>query len=801
MTGALYRLGHAAARHYRIFIPVWLAVVVAVVLLANAGGRPTNNNLDLPGTGSQMATNLLEKGLPQQANGSVQIVLEATDGTLSSGSNMQAVQKTVDELKRDRYVASVISPFSPEGAAAISGDQKIGFISLFLNLSSGELSEEEAAQIFSKTAPASDAGLEVSAGGYLGAALSVPETNTSDRIGVIAAILILIGVFGTVTAMTLPLFTALAALLVGLGLIGFLGELIPVPQVAPTLGTMLGLAVGIDYSLFIISRHQRQLRAGMEAHESAARALASAGGAVVFAGSTVIIALLCLYFGGVDLVRSLGYAAALVVLVAVISALTLLPALMGALGNRIESLSVPFAHGPQPAEDRTSLWIRWAERIGRRPLPPALGGVTLLAVLAIPMFQMQLGSIDYGQYPTDTTQRQAYDTLTKGFGVGLNAPLLIAVEFPKGSPAKTDPDAEAQVQQQQQEQQQKQQQAIASGAQQSPSKAEQEQQQNQATAQQQAAATPASDQRLVKLQQTIKGTKGVVSVSPAQVSSDGSTALFSAIPASGPAAEKTRDLVSTLRDDVIPKSDSQTGLRAFVGGQTAAFIDLSAKIGDRLALVIAVVIVLGFLLLMVAFRSIVIPALAALLNLLAVLAAFGVLTAIFELGWGIELIGLEGTSPVVSFVPLMMFAILFGLSMDYQVFLLSRAKEKWDLEGDGHRAVVGGLGLAARVIIAAASIMFAVFASFILNGDPTVKQFGVGLAVAVALDGFVVTTVMPALMLLLGRRTWWFPAWLDRLLPNVAIEGEEYFRALDSEEGAAAPGIRPQRVSAPDESE
>ena len=794
MTGVLYRLGHLTARRWYLVIPLWLIVVVAVVLLANAGGRPTNNDVDLPGTDSQKATNLLEKGLPEQANGSVQIVLEAKSGTLSSGSNKQAVQQTVKALSNDRYVNSAISPFSPEGSSALTENQKIGFISLFLNQDSGELTTDEAEQIFAKTKPASDAGLEVSAAGYLGGALSVPDTASSDRLGVFVAILVLIAVFGTITAMTLPLFTALAALLVGLGLIGFLGELIAVPQVAPTLGTMLGLAVGIDYSLFIISRHQRQLRAGMEVHESAARALASAGGAVVFAGSTVIVALLCLYFGGVDLVRALGYSAALVVFVAMISALTLLPAMMGALGNRIESLSVPFFKGPPPAEDTKNMWARHAERVGRHPLPIALGGVALLVVLAIPIFQMQLGSIDYGEYPHDTTERQAYDTLTKGFGVGLNAPLLIAVEFPNDSPAKTDPNAEAQVQQQQQEQQQQEQQAIASGQQQAPTTAQQEQQQNQATAQQQSAATPASDQRLVELEQDVLNTKDIENVTPAQVSSDGLTAVFSAIPASGPNTEKTRDVVSKLRDDVIPKADSETGLKAFVGGQTASFIDLATKIGDRLALVILIVIVLGFLLIMVAFRSIVIPALAALLNLLAVLAAFGVLTAVFELGWGVTLIGLDHSLSIVSFVPLLMFAILFGLSMDYQVFLLSRAKEKWDMTGDRQVAVVGGLTLASRVIVAAAAIMFAVFASFILNGDPTVKQFGVGLAVAVALDGLLVTTVMPALMLLLGKTTWWFPDWLDRLLPNIGIEGEEFFRDLDagSQEGAPAGDDRPE---------
>lgn len=788
MTGPLYRLGTIAARGWRIVIPLWVILVVATVLLANSVGRPTNNNLDLPGTGSTEATNLLTKGLPEQANGSVPIVLQTREGTLTSGANEQAVKKTVDELSKDEHVNSVISPLSPQGASSITADRKTAFISAFLDLSSGDLSTEEADQIFARTKPATDAGIEVSAGGYLGSQLSIPDTSSSDRLGVLVAILVLIAVFGSVAAMSMPIATAILGLLTGLALIGFLGHLIDVPQVAPTLGTMLGLAVGIDYALFVISRHQRQLRGGMDVVESVGRSIATAGSAVVFAGSTVVIALLCLYFGGVELVRSLGAAAALVVVVAVISALTLLPALMGALGHRIESLSVPFFKGPAPAEDETTIWAGWAQRIGRHPLPVALGGIALLVVLAIPIFQLQLGAVDYGQYPKDTTERQAYDTLTKGFGVGLNAPLLVAVEFPKNDPAKANPNAVAKDQQQAQQQQEKQQEAVTSGQAQPPTEAQQQKQQQQLQQEEQFDSSPASDPRLVKLQNDVKATEGVKTVTPPQVSKNGSTAVFSAIPGSGPSAEKTRDLVSELRDQVIPKATSSDDLTTYIGGQTASFIDLATKIGERLVLVIAIVIVLGFLLIAAAFRSLVIPALAAVLNLLAVFAAYGVLTAVFELGWGIELIGLEGTVPVVSFVPLLMFAILFGLSMDYQVFLLSRSKEQWDATKDDRHAVIGGLGLASRVIVAAAAIMFAVFASFILNGDPTVKQFGVGLAVAVAIDALVVTTVMPALMLLVGRRTWWFPDWLERLVPSIGIEGEEYFRELDARKAASARG-------------
>jgi RND superfamily putative drug exporter len=791
VTGPLYRLGRTAARQWKIVIPLWVMLIVASVLVANSVGRTTNNNLTLPGAGSTEATDLLSEGLPQRANGTVPIVLEVKDGRLDSGSNEDAVESTVNELKNDRYVNILVDPLSTEGAGSLTTDGKIGIISLFLNLSSGDLNSDEAEQILRKTRPASEAGIEVSAGGYLGAQLSIPDTASSDRLGVLVAILVLLAVFGTAVAMALPITTAIAALVTGLALIGLFGNLINIPQVAPTLATMLGLAVGIDYSLFIISRHQRQLRAGMDPDESVARAIATAGGAVVFAGTTVVIALLCLYFGGVDLVRSLGYSSALIVVLAMAAALTLLPALMGALGHRIERLSIPFFKGPPPAGDHNNVWARWGERLGRGPLPFALGGIALLSVLAIPIFQLQLGAVDFGQYPKDTTERQAYDTLTKGFGVGLNAPLLIAVEFPKDDPAKANPDAVSEDQQQAAQEQQQQQEAVESGQEQEPSQAEQNQQQAELQDEEQSDATAASDTRLIKLQTDIADTKDVRSVTQAQVSSDGLTAAFSALPASGPSAEKTRDLVSKLRDDVIPKATSSDDLTAFVGGQTAAYIDLATQIGDRLVLVIAIVVVLGFLLIAAAFRSVVIPALAALLNLLAVAAAYGVLTAVFELGWGVELIGLDKSLPVVSFVPLLLFAILFGLSMDYQVFFLSRAKEQWDKNKDSHQAVIGGLSLASRVVVAAATIMFAVFASFILNGDPTVKQFGVGLAVAVAIDGFIVTTIMPSLMLLIGDRAWWFPSWMDRAIPDIGIEGEEYFRERDAEASGSTAGAAP----------
>jgi RND superfamily putative drug exporter len=799
MTGPLYRIGGFAARHPLVMIAVWIVIVAGTVIGANAAGRETNDNLDLPGTGSTEATDLLERGLPKEANGSNPIVLEVKTGKLTEGKNKTAIQDTVKNLKGDKRVTEVINPLSPEGANSITKDEQIGVISVFLSISSGALDEGEAQRIFDLTEPAQKAGIDVSAGSYLGQELSVPSTESSELIGIIAAIIVLFFVFGAITAVPLPITTAIMALLTGLALIGFLGHLTDVPSIAPTLGTMLGLAVGIDYSLFIVTRHQQQLRDGMELHESIARSIATSGSAVVFAGSTVVVALLSLYFSGIPLIEALGYSTAVVVATAVLSAITLLPALLGLLGTRIEHITLPWVRRHyEQAADTPTVWTRWAGMIGRHPILAALLGIVLLLVIAIPMLHMRLGAVDYGEYPTDTTERQAYDTLTRGFGVGTNAPLLVAVDMKP--PAHNDQkklnqlnqqaaEQQAQLEQQQTEEQE----AVALGEEPPPSEAEQRKQQEQIDKQQQQhdqeqqfLESTASDPRLTSLENQVSKTKDVKSVTQASVSKDGKTAVFTVIPGTSPTAEATQDLVDTLRDSVIPKALKGTQMQAYVGGQTASYIDLADRISEKLPLVIAIVVAISVALIMLAFRSILVPVIAALMNLLAVVAAYGILTAVFELGWGIELIGLDHSQPVVSYVPLMMFAILFGLSMDYQVFLLTRVREVFDSTGDAREALVVGLGRASRVVVAAATIMAVVFASFIISGNPTVKQFGVGLAASVVIDAFIVCTIMPAILLKLGGAAWWLPRWLDRALPNLGVEGEKYFEELDKRQASSA---------------
>jgi putative drug exporter of the RND superfamily len=738
VSALLQRLGGFAARRAPWVVAAWVVIAIGLVVLANSVGRPENDDVTLPGTGSQSATDLLDKYLPEQANGSVPIVLQS-DSSLAEGQNKQAVDDTAQSLSQNQYVQSVVSPFSQQGADQITKDGKTAYINLALNVSSGDLDDDEANSVLDAAEPARKAGIEVSAGGYLGQQLSSPSTGLSEIIGVLGALIILLFTFRTFVAAPLPITTAVVALASSLAILGLAGHAIDVPSIAPTLGIMLGLAVGTDYSLFIISRHLRFLEEGVEPDESIARSMGTSGSAVVFAGTTVIIALLCLYFSGIPLVRSLGYTTAIVVAVAMIAAITWLPAILALLGRRI--LKLPFRLGQRKLDaDHPGGWARWAGGIRSHPVVASVAGIVALGLIAIPALDMRLGAEDFGQLPTDTTERQAYDALTEGFGVGTNGPLLIAVKV-TGNPLAPPPPQQVQTEE-------------AQGV------------------PPQIATTPAGDPRLVTLQQDISKDNNVQSVSPAVTDKSGNAAVFSVTPKTSPSAYATQDLVNHLRDKTIPDATKGTGLTAYVGGTTASYIDLATKISDKLFLVIGIVVVLSFLLLTLAFRTVLVPLVSALVNLLAVGAAYGILTAVFEKGFALSLIGVDNEMPVVSYVPLMMFAILFGLSMDYQVFLVSRITERHQGGAENSEAVRAGLVNAGRVIAAAAMIMFAVFFSFVINGDPVVKQFGIGLSVSVAIDALVVLLIMPGLLELTGERNWYMARWLDRVLPDLKVEGD-----------------------------
>jgi putative drug exporter of the RND superfamily len=723
VTAPLYAIGRFCSRHHYPVIAVWVVLAIALVAIGQAGGSKTSENLTLPGTGSTTATELLEDNLPEQAFGSNPLVLEATNGKLTDQKYASAVAETAKRLEAIHFVNSAVSPLTPEGAQFLSKDQTVGYFPVVLALGPGEIDEAQAQRILNAAEPAEAAGLNTSVGAYVGQQLSKPSTEVSEAIGLAAAVIILLFAFGTATAMMLPIVSAVIGLACALSIIRMLEHAIQVPGVASTLATMIGLGVGIDYALFIVTRHKLQLGEGMEMRESIARATATAGGAVVFAGFTVVIALCSLAFAGIPLVATLGFTAAIAVVVAVCAAATLLPAMLGALGPRINSLRIRIGK-THPDDRKPHGWLRWAEGVAKRPWRSAIAAMAILVVLALPIFELQLGQNDISALPKETTSRQAYDGLNKGFGPGVNGPLLVASQF----------------------------------------------------------SSPAEAKQVVPgLQKAIAGSKDVAAVTEPAFDEKGTVSVFTVISKSEPWADNTVDLVEDLRGTVIPRALEGTEASAYVGGQTAGYIDLATQIADKLPLMIAIVVGLSFLVLLVAFRSLLVPIKAAAMNLISVAAAYGVVTAVFQLGWGSSLIGLDHSIPIVSFVPLLMFAILFGLSMDYEVFLLTQMREHYKAHGDERRAVTEGLANTGRVITSAAAIMVCVFTSFVLNGDPVVKEFGVGLAVAIAIDSTIVRCLLvPAVMVLLGKRAWWLPRWLDRIVPRISIEGEDYFAKRDT---------------------
>ncbi len=781
MTGPLYHLGRFCSRHHWVLIAVWIVAAAGLAFAGHAAGDRTSDSLTLPGTGSTKATDVLEQRLPDQANGSNPLVLKSQSGKLTDSSNQQAVDDTVKNLRNTPHVVRAVNPLGDKGSALLSKNKEIAYVPVTLDASQSDLTEEEAQRVLDAGAPARRAGLDVSLGGYAGQQLSKPSTHMSEAIGLAAAVVILLFAFGTATAMALPIVTAVLGLVSSLALISVLGQLTDVPTAAPTLATMIGLGVGIDYALFIVTRHKLQLRDGMEMRESIARATATAGGAVLFAGTTVVIALCSLFFAGIPLVTKLGFTAAIAVVVSVLCATTLLPALLGALGPRIDSLRVTFGR-THPDDHQPHGWARWARGVAKRPWRSLVASTAVLVVLALPLLDLHLGQSDVGALPTSTTARQAYDGVGKGFGNGSNGPLLVAAEL--GKPAKPDQKNLNKVNKQQKQlkdqQQQIEQAALLQGATQQQATAEAQQQtkkqSDELAGKKKKAESPATDPRLTGLSDDLSKAPGVKTVSPPTLNKRGNAAVYTVVSNSAPSSNQTEDLVNNLRSTTIPKATKGTDMTVHVGGQTAGYIDLAERISEKLPAMIAIVVGLSFIVLMLAFRSLVVPAKAAIMNLLSVGAAYGVVTAVFQKGWGASLIGLDHSIPIVSFVPLLMFAILFGLSMDYEVFLLTQIKEHYEESKRPTRAVIEGLTNTGRVITSAALIMVCVFTGFVLNGDPVVKQFGVGLAVAIAIDATLVRCLLvPAVMTLLGRASWWMPAWLGRRLPRISIEGEEYF--------------------------
>jgi RND superfamily putative drug exporter len=543
-------------------------------------------------------------------------------------------------------------------------------------------------------------------------------------VGLIAAIVILLFAFGSVLAMGLPIMTALFGIGIGLGLVQLLANFVSMPDFASQLAAMIGIGVGIDYALFIVTRYRQLLHDGHQPEAAVVKSIKTAGKAVLFAGCTVVISLLGMFFMRLSFMNGLAIGASLAVLITMVASVTLLPAVLGFVGLKIDSWALPWAKKTTTSE--RNIWYRWSRFVQRHPAPMALLGLVILGALALPVFQIHLGSSDQGNLPTKETARRAYDLLSKGFGPGFNGQMIIAVKVPDD----------------------------AAGAQ------------------------------LTAVATAVGKTEGVQAASPAFWQPGSNVAMISVFPTTSPQDQKTVDTIDRLRADTLPAATKGTGLEAHVGGSTALFEDVSTILGQRLWFFIGGVLTLSFLLLMVVFRSILVPLKAVIVNLLGIGAAYGVLVLIFQKGVGAGVLGVGRPGPIESFVPMMMFAILFGLSMDYEVFLLSRIKEEYDRTGDNGTAVADGLSHTARVITAAAAIMVCVFGSFVFGGNRVVMEFGLGMAVAVLIDATIVRMILvPSTMELLGDANWWMPKWLDRILPAIHIEGELDEPASDEPEG------------------
>ena len=721
MARFLDRLGRDAARHHWIVIGLWLVIAVGLVFAAEASGGHTVDNFTIPGTQSQEAADLLEDRFPSQSGDTASVVYEASQGKVTDPANIAAIGQVQDALAKLPHATGVTGPATPTvGAAFVSQDGTIGYTQVQFDESAPDLGTEAFEEIEQASQPAVDAGLRVEYGGPVVDYGNQVESTDSEAIGLIVAVIILLLAFGSVVAMSLPIGVAVFGLGFGLSIITLLAAVTDIGSVAPTLATMIGLGVGIDYSLFILTRHRQNLAQGMDIVESVGLSNGTAGQAVLFAGGTVVIAICGLAVAGIPYVTKLGFTSAIVVAVMVAAALTLLPALLGLVGRHVDSLHIPRLRRKAREKQATALtgagggegWKRWAYFMSRHRWAAVILSLAVLIALALPVFGMRLGQTDDGTDPKSTTQRQAYDLIAQGFGPGANGPLVLAVSLPKAGDTAA------------------------------------------ATAVEQAASAVPD-----------------VQVTPPQFNPKQNAAVIIVVPASAPDSESTAELVSDLRTDVLPPAVEGTGASVYVGGVTAAFIDLGARIEDRLPFFIGAVVLLSFILLMMVFRSVLVPLKAAVMNLLSIGASYGVIVAVFQWGWFKGVVGLEATVPIVAFVPMMMFAILFGLSMDYEVFLLSRIREEYNRTHHNLDSVVDGLASTARVITSAALIMISVFLAFVPDPNPTVKMFGLGLAVAVFIDATIVRLVLvPATMELLGDANWWLPKWLDRILPKIEIE-------------------------------
>ncbi|MFI6489691.1 MMPL family transporter [Streptomyces sp. NPDC050564] len=711
-------LARWCVQHRLVAVLLWLVAFGGITAAASLTGSAYSNDYEAPGTESGRATQLLRTGFPGLGGDSDTVVWRTTPGTVRSTDVEQTMTRTLDRIAGLPGVASVVSPYEGGGAGRISADGRTAYATVTFRAQVENIDKREARAVVDTAKAAETKGLQVELGGSAMGLTQSSGGHLAEIVGVVVAAVVLFLAFGSLAASLLPIATALVGVGTAYAGIVLLGHAMTVADFAPMLGMLIGLGVGIDYALFIVTRHRRGLKRGLPVAEAARNAVVTTGRAVVFAGATVCIALLGMLILRLGFLNGVAIAASLTVVLTVAASVTLLPALLSFIGPRALSRRERrrlYEHGPEP-ELPTGFAARWSVFVERHPKLLGAVAVVVMALLALPTLSLHLGTSDQGNDPKSATTRQAYDLIGEGFGPGVNGPLTLVTKV-RGAEDKL---------------------------------------------------------ALDNLDATLRATEGVASVTSATYNTDGDTAYLTVVPESAPQSQKTSALVGRLRTDVLPRAEADTALDVHVGGVTAGYDDFADLIVGKLPLFVGVVIGLGCILLLLAFRSIGIPIKAAVMNIAAVAAAFGVVVAIFQWGWGSELLGLGRAGPIEPFLPVIMVSVLFGLSMDYQVFLVSRMYEEWLETGDNRRAVRIGLAETSRVINSAAVIMISVFLAFVLSGDRVIAMFGIALASAVALDAFVLRTLLvPALMHMLGGANWWLPSRLDKRLPRISIEPPE----------------------------
>jgi RND superfamily putative drug exporter len=711
------RVGDWAGRHRRFVLVGWIVALIGTLGLSSAVGSNYSNSFSLKGTDSQRAVDLLKRDFPAQSGDSDQIVFHTRTGSVTEPAVKARIAPVLAQIGRLAHVSGVVSPYSSAGARAVSRDGQIAFATVDFDQRANVVPKAAVERVISVADSARSPQLEVQLGGQAIEQVEKPSIGTATAVGLIAAMIVLLITFGSALAMGLPILTALLGLGTAIGLAGLGSQVISTPDFATQLAAMIGLGVGIDYALFLITRFRQNYRSGMDLQTSISEAMDTAGRAVLFAGITVIIALLGQFLLGVSFLYGLAVASSLAVLMTMLAALTVLPAVLSRYGERIARPGRRARASGESSASREArgAWSRWASLIQRHPWPGAVAGLAIMLTLAAPALALRLGNSDAGNNPPSSTTRHSYDLLAKGFGRGFNGPLQVVASLPHAGDSAA----------------------------------------------------------LAEIGASLRASGDVASVSPARLSPNVQTAVFLVYPSSAPQSLATTSLVEGLRKNTLPPLAQSTGTRILVGGQQATTIDFTSVLSSKLPLFIGIVVALSALLLLIVFRSLVIPLQAAFMNLLSISAALGVVVAIFQWGWLGSFFNVKG-GPIEAFIPVMLFAIVFGLSMDYEVFLVSRIHEEWTKRGDASEAVARGLASTGRVITAAATIMICVFLSFSFGDERVLKLFGLSLASAVFLDAFVVRSLLlPSVLEILGRRTWALPEWLGKRLPHLAIDRPE----------------------------